>query len=350
MSVLHERQLATLSQARQWIIEAKNIEDVLEFRDQAEAIRHYRQVSGEAVEACNEAAEMKLRAERRIGVLIAEMQDNGEIHKGGRPSGNLSLATTGLRLSEVEVTRDQSAQWQKLASLPAEAFEAHIREVRESGEQLTTAGALRLAKSVVKQEKRNDIRERAAGAECLVSLDGLIADERKFGTVYADPPWVYDNQRTRGATSDHYVGLSVDEIAAMPIAKLVADDAHLHLWTTNAFLFDCPRIMAAWGFEFRSMFIWAKPQIGMGNYWRVSHEFLLLGVRGSCPFADHSLRSWMEEDRGQHSAKPERVRHLVERASPGPYLELFGRRAVDGWAVFGNEVERDLFTRTEEAP
>jgi hypothetical protein len=38
------------------------------------------------------------------------------------------------------------------------------------------------------------------------------------------------------------------------------------------------------------------------------------------------------------------VRRLIERVSPGPYLELFGRQAVHGgWVVFGNEISRGLF-------
>jgi len=56
--------------------------------------------------------------------------------------------------------------------------------------------------------------------------------------------------------------------------------------------------------------------------------------------------SWRQLERWEHSAKPEAVRSMIEKASPGPNrLELFGRRAVEGWSVWGNEVERDLFTR-----
>ncbi len=83
----------------------------------------------------------------------------------------------------------------------------------------------------------------------------------------------------------------------------------------------------------------------MGNYWRVSHELLLFGVRGSLPFRDCSVRSWLQCRRTIHSQKPEAIRMLVERVSPGPYLELFGRAEVRemNWTVFGNEVERRLF-------
>lgn len=172
----------------------------------------------------------------------------------------------------------------------------------------------------------------------------LAESGAKFGAIYADPPWLYDNQGTRAATGNHYGGLTVDEICALPIRELAADDAHLHLWTTNAFLFDCPRIFDAWGFEFRSSFIWAKTEFGIGNYWRNSHEIMLTAIRGDAKrFNDHSLKSWLECSRGAHSAKPEQVRHFIERASPGPFLELFGRSISPNWVVWGNQIERTIF-------
>lgn len=166
-----------------------------------------------------------------------------------------------------------------------------------------------------------------------------------FGTILADPPWQYANGGTRGAAVSHYATMSAADLEDLPVRDLAAEDAHLHLWTTTSFLPEAMRLIAAWGFDYRSMYVWAKPgRFGMGNYWRVSHELLLFGKRGSAPFRCRSLRSWGEHRRGRHSAKPEAIRDLVERASPGPYLELFGRRAVHGWTVWGNQVERDLFT------
>lgn len=177
------------------------------------------------------------------------------------------------------------------------------------------------------------------------ALESLVHQGRRYGTVYADPPWQYDNQSTRAATSKHYGGMGVEELCALPVQKLAAESSHLHLWTTNAFLFECPKIFAAWGFEFKTSFAWVKTQIGIGNYWRNAHELLLTGVRGDAKrFNDHSMSSWVECARGPHSEKPEQVRALIQRASPGPYLELFGRKAVNGWTVWGNQIERSLFT------
>jgi N6-adenosine-specific RNA methylase IME4 len=184
---------------------------------------------------------------------------------------------------------------------------------------------------------------------CTVNdLSTLIKHGAKFGTVYVDPPWQYGNQSTRAATDNHYPTMTVDEICALPVADLAADVSHLHLWTTNGFLFECPRIIEAWGFTYKSCFVWAKPQMGIGNYWRVSHEFLVLAVRGKSTFLDRGLMSWAEIERGEHSSKPDKVRRMIEKASPGPRLELFGRYVSEGWTVWGNEISRDLFFNEPE--
>lgn len=221
------------------------------------------------------------------------------------------------------------------ASLPPEQRDEALATAARDG--LST----RELKALCRQEKN---RVGAKHDTCTVmDLHRLVERGTKFGTVYADPPWIYDNQATRAATGNHYGGLTVDELCELPVADLVSDDAHLHLWTTNAFLFDCPRIFDAWGFEFRSSFVWVKPQMGIGNYWRNSHEFLLTGIRGSAKrFNDRALKSWLECDRSRHSEKPFIVRDYIRRASPGPYLEMFARTPADGWTCWGNEIERGL--------
>ncbi len=181
-------------------------------------------------------------------------------------------------------------------------------------------------------------------------LSALVARGERFGTIYADPPWIYDNQATRASTGNHYGGMTVEALCELPIKELASPDAHLHLWTTNAFLFDCKSIFDAWGFEFRSTFVWVKPQMGIGNYWRNSHEFLLTGIRGNAKrFADKTLKSWLECDRSRHSEKPFVVRDYIRRASPGPYLEMFARTPADGWTCWGNEIEHGLLFPHAEA-
>lgn len=210
--------------------------------------------------------------------------------------------------------------------------------------------SLRDAVKLIAEAKREE-REAERDQEPDVELpDGtrVITDlaevaGEKFSVIYADPPWQYGNQATRASTDNHYTTMTTAEICEMPVADLAADNAQLHLWTTNGFLPDAMRVMEDWGFRYVSMFVWCKPDMGIGNYWRVSHELMLCGVRGSATFRDKSLRSWGEFNRGRHSAKPDVVRGMIESAFPGPYLELFGRVAVENWTVFGNQVDRTLF-------
>ena len=177
----------------------------------------------------------------------------------------------------------------------------------------------------------------------VITLDQLVGEGQRFGSVYADPPWRYENRASRGAAENHYDTMSVDAIASLPVAKLVAEQAHLHLWTTNAFLFEAIKVIEAWGFSYKSCLIWIKPQFGNGNYWRLSHEFLLLGVRGSLTFSDNAQQSWLVAERTKHSAKPRVFRRLIESVSPGPRLELFARNQAEGWTTWGNEIQPDLF-------
>ena len=175
-------------------------------------------------------------------------------------------------------------------------------------------------------------------------LRALVNRGNRFRTIYADPPWPYSNTAARGAAENHYRTMTLGAIRAEPVKLLAADQAHLHLWTTNAFLRPAFDVLRAWGFRYKSCLIWINPQLGMGNYWRVS-QYLLLGVRGGLSSSDRSCRSWLMTRRTGHSRKPFAFRELIERVSPGPYLELYGREEQPNsdWTVYGNQVERRLF-------
>jgi len=91
-------------------------------------------------------------------------------------------------------------------------------------------------------------------------LKRLVKENRKFGTIYADPPWHYTNAASRGAAENHYETMTTDAIADLPVAQLAADEAHLHLWTTNAFLFEAERVIKAWGSRTRVASFGSSPR------------------------------------------------------------------------------------------
>jgi N6-adenosine-specific RNA methylase IME4 len=325
---VHESpRLVQLADACRLLAEAKSVESVKLLRDQAQAAAHYLRERDYGIQAQHDATEIKIRAERRLGELVRELSPH---------PGNPQLCHDGTNGKlPAGVSPKESHRWQRMAGVDEDAFEGYIVEVRQTEKPLTTAGVLRLAR------KPSPAPDEAG---CVVDdLHALVAGGKRFGTIYADPPWRYDNQGTRSSTDNHYRTMAFEDLTALPIKGLAADEAHLHLWATVGFVEEALRLIPAWGFEYRSLFVWCKPQMGLGNYWRVSSELLLLGVRGGLTFADRGLMNWAAIDRAGHSEKPEQVRLLIERASPAPRLELFGRRAVPGWTVWGDEIARDLF-------
>jgi N6-adenosine-specific RNA methylase IME4 len=136
--------------------------------------------------------------------------------------------------------------------------------------------------------------------------------------------------------------MSVGEICALPVKQLVAEDAHLWLWVTNSTIHAGRQVMDAWGFSYRSILTWIKPRFGLGQYLRSQTEHLLLGVRGHAPIGFRGQGSWFYAPVQEHSHKPEEQYAIIERCSPGPYLELFARRRRSGWDAWGNEIESDV--------
>jgi len=223
-------------------------------------------------------------------------------------------------------------RWRKLAAIPQAERESYY----QSFEKWSRDALLKWWKS--RQVEGEVVRNAVGVDDCVLTDDLSTLAGQKFGTIYADPPWAYGNQGTRASTGNHYGTMSIAEICNMPIKELTADAAHLHLWTTNSFLRESFDVIDAWGFEYKSCAVWVKPQMGIGNYVRVSHEFLMIAVKGDCKsFKKKNVLSWFELPRGKHSAKPDYWRRVIEENSPGPRLELFGREQVPGWTIFGNQ-------------
>jgi N6-adenosine-specific RNA methylase IME4 len=163
----------------------------------------------------------------------------------------------------------------------------------------------------------------------------------KYKTILADPPWDIQQKGGRGA-SNHYPLMPIADIKALPVKRIAADDAHLWLWVTNATFAAGLEVMESWGFAYRSCLTWIKPYYGLGVYLRNQTEHVLLGVRGRLPIQFHSQGTWFYAPLQDHSHKPEEQYAIIERCSPGPYLELFARRYQPGWHVWGNEVRCDV--------
>jgi N6-adenosine-specific RNA methylase IME4 len=179
-----------------------------------------------------------------------------------------------------------------------------------------------------------------------------------FRCVMADPPWSYrasqPTERLRpcvergehpAGIGHYYETMRTAQIAALPVAEWCEPDAVLFLWATVPLLPDAMRVMEAWGFRYKTMLTWHKTdRDGMGYWFRVFTEHLLVGVRGNVKAFGSMRRNVVECRRGRHSEKPEQVREIVEEVCAGPRLEMFARVQRPGWHCMGNEVECDLLS------
>jgi len=213
------------------------------------------------------------------------------------------------------------------------------QEIVARGEKeiLEAAKAIRADKAVARRTERLDrIAEISKG-------NAELGTDVRYPVIYADPPWRYENPPMGGTNrsiENHYPTMTLEEICALPVRDLAADDAMLYLWATAPKLAECIQVIEAWGFEYRTNLVWDKELIGMGYHARNQHEILLVAKRGDIPppQAGTQPSSVHREKRGEHSAKPVFYQEMIESAYPQlSKIELFCRSPREGWAVWGNQ-------------
>jgi N6-adenosine-specific RNA methylase IME4 len=184
-----------------------------------------------------------------------------------------------------------------------------------------------------------------------------------FGTILADPPWRFVN-RTGKVAPEHrrlsrYDTLTTEEIASLPVASVADPQSHLYLWVPNALLAEGLDVMRSWGFHYKSNLVWHKVRKdgasdgrGVGFYFRNVTELILFGIRGRLRTLSpaRSQVNLLASRKREHSRKPDELYDVIERCSPGPYLELFARYPRDGWSSWGSEAAPEVVPRGRQYP
>lgn len=320
-------ELVKLNIARQALMEAKTLDEIRNIRDLAKAVKAYTIAKGLGVEMKNEASEIEIRAIREMGKLIQQKQEAGEIRKDGQSFGNSSCTVMEQEkpatLPDIGVTRKESSTSKNLASISDKKFEELINEFIEEKKPLTKTAILR---DIAKENTTDEV----------VIPDGI------YRVVYADPPWKYSDRKEyspQGAAENHYPTMTIQELCNMQLPK-TEDNAVLFLWVTSPLLEDAFKVINAWGFKYKTSFVWDKIAHNMGHYNSVRHELLLIATKGSClPDTQKLFDSVQSIERTEHSEKPEIFREIIETLyTHGSKVELFARKRHEGWDVFGNQV------------
>lgn len=139
-------QLTKYDAARYALSVAVEVDEVKDIRDKAEAMAAYARQAKDT-ELVQWATEIKVRAERRAGQMLAEMpkQDGG--HAAKVKARSHDVTEVPKTLSEIGITKNESSRWQKLAAVSDQQFEHAVAAAKEVAGEVTTAAMLRAAKT-----------------------------------------------------------------------------------------------------------------------------------------------------------------------------------------------------------
>lgn len=384
-------ELVRYEAARKALAEAVAVDEVAEIRSKAEAMRVYaRQASDKALEI--QAAQIRFRAERRLGELIVAQKETVGLNAGSRgqlagkgDSGGAKLEQPEderPRLADIGIDRKLSSKAQKLARMDAAEFEHALARHKEEME----SGAGRVAMDLLKidAEEKGRIHRRDL-ASALASASAATASGKKYPAGYGDPAW-----RRRAGISDrsyenHYPTMSWPEIRdyLARAGEALQPDAWFWMWIPRAHLLelvpyrtevvldtgecvmatvDLPLAYAcqlALGMDaYSTCYVWTKTdeehpdQSGTGLLVFDQDELLLQFKRGRGlpkPASDEKFGSNHRERPREHSRKPDFYRHMIATmvgkdsdGNPLPVLELFARVDAEhplpeNWDAWGNQ-------------
>lgn len=316
------------------------------------------EVREQKLREAQDIAEAVLDAEVKIGELMAKVQkaaggdrrsenfksDSGVTFEKTNADATISkidaLREAGFTGSDDNIKK-MASRFQALAAHP-EIVEQAKAEARQSEDIVSRAQVLNMVKEQRREELRAErdtsIQEQIARPKTSNHVD-IYSTDRKYRVIYADPPWQYNdrqNVEVLGGAAKHYLTMPLKDICGLPVPT--EENAVLFIWATSPMLEDSFKVINAWGFKYKSSFVWDKVAHNMGHYNSVRHELLLIATKGSCtPDVKRLFDSVVSIERTEHSRKPSEFRNMIDTLYPtGTRLEMFAREAPDGWDVWGN--------------
>jgi N6-adenosine-specific RNA methylase IME4 len=282
-------------------------------------------------------------------VFSAKAKENQKLSEGkGIQKSEYLKGPEVVTIKEVakvaNVSHDSIAKVKKIEAVATPEVKAQL----STGELSINQAYQEIKKEEKKEiqiEKKKEYEQRIATVSVNEFKANIFDTKDKYRIIYADPPWQYDLEQTSpnlGGAIKHYNSMSIEELCALPVNDIAEKDAVLFLWITSPKLNLFLQLMEAWGFEYKTSFVWDKVKHNMGHYNSVRHEFLLIGGRGkSTPDIKQLHDSVITIERSdKHSEKPVEFLNIIDNLyQHGNRIELFARQAKkDNWYFWGNEV------------
>lgn len=338
------------------IADAKTYERILTIEREANAIKA---LYGHFSDMKRRAEEVFICCEMRIGVELAKQAPakgtRGQLagkeagdHKGkgkAKPvvSGGARQAPPETpTIAEQVGSKKRGIRLKQLAAAAAGSptvLKETIAKIHEAGRDASVTAVLEALAHADKKNRR-DTRERELGARQMALPD------RRYGVIYADPEWRFEfyseTGKDRSSADMHYPTSPLDAIKGRDVPSVSADDCVLFLWATVPMLTQALEVMDAWGFKYKSAFVWIKNKASTGYWCRNQHEHLLIGTRGAvvAPAPTQTRPSVVEAPVGRHSEKPAVFYEVIEELFPSLLkleMNMRGEDVRPGWDVWGFE-------------
>ena len=326
---------AKLDVAKRALAEATTDWERIDIRDYARAVAAATAIL-ERKDIQIQAANLVQDAERAIAKANPPQQRGGDMSKKKRLYSDTTIE------SDESVKPHVIRQMRRAHThLSDEEYKAKKAESAEKGTPLTRESLIEEGRRKRIEKSREEVRLQR---HLLIDNPPEIP-AGQYRTIVVDPPWPMEKiereVRPNQAGFD-YPTMSIEEIASMTLP--IADDAFVFLWTTQKFLPGAFHIMENWGLKYRFTMVWHKNGgIQPYNSAQFNCEFILLGSKGAPLFADlKAFKTAFNAPRQGHSIKPDEFYDLIRRVTLDPRLDMFSRREIEGFDVWGHEVVSNI--------
>jgi N6-adenosine-specific RNA methylase IME4 len=281
----------------------------------------------------DQAGAMKGKGVEKSSTASSLAKEHGVTEKTVRNAGKVAEAVDKLKAVDPEIER-------RVASGTAPARAAVVKAAA-----LLEKAPERAREIIEGQKKMADVIREEKRAEVVAKLENVEARKAKelagqYDVIVIDPPWPMEKiERDVRPNQSEFDYPTMQEADLAQMQMPAADACHLWLWTTHRFLPMALRLLDAWGFKYVCTFVWHKPggfqPIGLPQY---NCEFAIYARRGSPQFIDtKAFPVCFDAPRGKHSEKPEAFYDVVRRVTAGRRIDIFNRREIDGFDVWGKE-------------
>jgi N6-adenosine-specific RNA methylase IME4 len=286
--------------------------------------------------------------EKQKGVEVYEQK---AIFKGNQHSAPLSIIDNEPKHNTRKIVADKlgwstgkKAQFDVVVKKAPEEIKVKLR----TGEVSINQAYQEIKKEEKKEQQEVKKQEYEQRVETVTKNEfkvDIFNTKEKFRIIYSDPAWSYNDKQDTpqlGGAAKHYNTMSVSEICSLPVNQISENDSVLFLWVTSPLLEDAFTVIKAWGFKYKTSFVWDKVKHNMGHYNSVRHEMLLIATKGSCTPDNKKLYDSVQsiERNDNHSEKPIEFLNIIDDLyNYGNKLEMFCRNIKkDKWYGWGNEI------------